>query len=175
MRLTLFLVVLTVLSCSAFAEDGINLPGDDYSDFSAPTLNSCRDTCAGESECRAYTWVKPGIQGASGHCWLKSALPARVKDTCCISGSREAIKEASVKAEARINRPGLDFKNFPTKGWQTCESACTENTTCKSWTYTLAGVQGPTGHCWLKKGVARPLPDANMASGVKYTPPSSSF
>lgn len=175
MRVKMVLILLTMFPLSAFAEDGINLPGDDYANFSAPTLNSCRNTFAGESECRAYTWVKPAAQGQSGRCWLKSALPARVKDMCCISGSREAIKEASVKAEAKINRPGLDFKNFQTKGWQTCESACTENTTCKSWTYTLAGVQGPTGRCWLKKGVARPISDSNMASGVKYAPPSSSF
>jgi len=162
-----------MFSWSAFAEDGINLPGNDYANFNAPTLSSCRDTCAGESECKAYTWVKPGLQGPSGHCWLKSALPARVKDPCCVSGSRQAITEASVKAEGKINRPGLDFKNFQTNKWETCESTCAENSTCKSWTYVHPGVQGPTGRCWLKSGVARPIADANMDSGVKYTPPSA--
>jgi len=48
MRTELALIALTMFSCSAFAEDGINLPGDDYANFSAPTPNSCRNNCAGE-------------------------------------------------------------------------------------------------------------------------------
>ena len=37
-----------------------------------------------------------------------------------------------------------------------------------SWTYVRRGVQGPTGRCWLKNSVARPVPDPNTVSGVKF-------
>src|SRR4051794_12386971 len=35
----------------------------------------CRAACAADPRCRAYTWGKPGIQGAHAHCWLKSDIP----------------------------------------------------------------------------------------------------
>jgi hypothetical protein len=175
MRSRLVTVVLAMLPGLVFAADGINMPGKDYANFNAPTWSSCRDTCAGESECQAYTWVKPGIQGPSGRCWLKSAVPPIVRDACCVSSSRQRISERDVKAEGKINRPGMDFKNFTTNSWKTCEATCTENDVCRAWTYVHPGVQGPTGRCWLKNRVARPVADANTDSGVKYKPASVPF
>ena len=61
-------IVLTMFSWSAFAVDGVNLPGRDYDHFNAPSAFVCRTTCGGESRCQAYAWVKPGIQGPSGVC-----------------------------------------------------------------------------------------------------------
>lgn len=80
MRTNLMVIGLTVCSGLAFAVDGTNLPGHDYANFDAPSAFVCRTTCGGESRCQAYTWVKPGIQGPSGHCWLKDTLPDIVKD-----------------------------------------------------------------------------------------------
>jgi hypothetical protein len=165
-------IVLTMFSWPAFAVDGVNLPGRDYDHFNAPSAFVCRNTCGGESRCQAYAWVKPGMQGQSGVCWLKSSLPNIVKDSCCDSGSRENISKSDLRAEDKINRPGLDFKNFETDSWSSCEAACAENNTCASWTYVRAGVQGPRGRCWLKNRVARPVPDSNCVSGVKFKPAS---
>jgi PAN domain len=75
MRAYLLSIGLTLFSWSAFAVDGTNLPGHDYADFNAPSAFVCRTTCGGEARCQAYTWVKPGIQGPTGHCWLKDTLP----------------------------------------------------------------------------------------------------
>jgi hypothetical protein len=172
MRINLVAIVLTMFSCPAFAVDGTNLPGHDYADFDAPSAFVCRTTCGGEAECHAYTWVKPGIQGPSGHCWLKNTVPDIVKDACCNSAPREFISEHDLRAEDKINRPGSDFKNFNVDDWNTCEAACAEDDSCASWTYVRRGVQGPTGRCWLKNRVARPIPDANTISGVKFTSPS---
>jgi hypothetical protein len=163
-------IAATMLTGSTFAVDGTNLPGHDYANFDAPSAYVCRTTCGGESRCQAYTWVKPGIRGPNGHCWLKSTLPDIVKDACCNSGPRSFISKHDLHAEDKINRPGSDFKNFPTDGWKTCEAACAENNVCASWTYVRPGVQGPTGHCWLKSRVARPVSDVNTISGVKYKP-----
>ena len=174
-RAGLVVMVLTMFSCSTFAVDGTNLPGHDYANFDAPSAFVCRTSCGGESRCQAYTWVKPGIQGPSGHCWLKNSLPAIVKDTCCDSAPRNFISKRDLRAEDKINRPGSDFKNFNTNDWKTCEATCAGDDVCTSWTYVRPGVQGPTGRCWLKNRVARPVPDANTVSGVKFRPASVRF
>ena len=159
---------LTMFSWSAFAVDGTNLPGRDYTHFDAPSAFVCRNSCGGDPRCQAYTWVKPGIQGPNGQCWLKHSEPNIVKDACCDSGPRRFISARDLKAEDKINRPGSDFKNFNTDSWKTCEAACAENEICSSWTYVRRGVQGPTGRCWLKNRVAHPVSDPNTVSGVKF-------
>ena len=168
-------IVLTMFSWSAFAVDGTNLPGRDYAHFNAPSAFVCRNTCGGESRCQAYTWVKPGIQGPNGVCWLKDSLPNIVKDACCDSGPRKFISKNDLRAEDKINRPGSDFNHFDTNGWKTCETACAQNEICASWTYVRPGVHGPIGHCWLKNRVARPVTDSNMVSCVKFRPASLQF
>src|ERR1700682_1768583 len=97
MRKFVLATVMTIFSGAAFAVDGTNLPGRDYANFPAPSAFVCRTSCGGESACQAYTWVKPGIQGPSGHCWLKSSLPAIVKDRCCDSGPRSFISKRDLR------------------------------------------------------------------------------
>lgn len=172
MRIKYITILLTLFASSAFAVDGTNLPGHDYANFDAPSPLVCRTTCGGESRCQAYTWVKPGIQGPHGRCWLKHTLPEIVKDPCCDSGPRNFISKRDLRAEDKINRPGSDFKNFDTDSWKTCEAACAEDNICASWTYVRRGVQGPSGRCWLKNRVARPVQDSNTVSGVKFKPAS---
>jgi len=172
MRAYLLSIILTIFSWPAFAVDGTNLPGSDYANFEAPSAFVCRTTCGGESRCQAYTWVKPGIQGPGGRCWLKHSLPAIVRDACCDSGPRNFISKRDLRAEDKIDRPGLDYKNFELDSWKTCEAACAEEAICASWTYVRPGVQGPRGRCWLKNRVARPVPNASTVSGVKFTPAS---
>jgi len=170
MRRMSLTVAMISFSSPAFAVDGVNLPGHDYANFNAPSAFVCRTSCGGEPSCQAYTWVKPGIQGPSGHCWLKNSQPAIVKDGCCDSAPRNFIGPADLRAEANINRPGLDYKNFETNNWNTCQAACAGEGLCSSWTYVRPGVQGPSGRCWLKRAVARPVPDGNCISGVKFRP-----
>jgi hypothetical protein len=48
-------------------------PGHDYRNLDLPQARPelCRDLCAQDPRCRAFTYVGPGIQGASARCWLK--------------------------------------------------------------------------------------------------------
>lgn len=65
--------------------------GGDYKDFDLPQprYESCRDACANDPNCRAYTYVKPGGQGPNARCWLKSSVPQPASGlSCCISGVR---------------------------------------------------------------------------------------
>jgi hypothetical protein len=69
-------------------EMNTNRYGEDYRDFDIPVADPqlCADACAQESECKAWTMVKPGIQGEQAKCWLKSKVPPPERDECCISG-----------------------------------------------------------------------------------------
>jgi len=71
-------------------ENNVNRPGGDYRDFdlTQPIPELCRDACLGDPRCRAYTFVRPGIQGPSARCWLKSTVPNPEPNTCCVSGVR---------------------------------------------------------------------------------------
>src|SRR6516162_10029563 len=177
MRIFLFAAALALLPLPAGAVDGFNMPGDDYANFPAGSAFVCRNTCGGESRCQGWTWVKPGLQGPAGHCWLKSSipLPPLVKDDCCSSGSHENIDARDLTAENRTNRWGSDYTNFDSDGWESCQAACAGQDRCASWSYVQPGVQGPSGRCWLKTIVARPSDDANVISGVKFRPRAGKF
>jgi hypothetical protein len=69
-------------------EYDVNRAGGDYRNFDLPEPRPelCRDSCVVEEECRAFTYVKPGIQGRSARCWLKSSDGSPRPDQCCVSG-----------------------------------------------------------------------------------------
>ena len=64
----------------------INYPGKDYAKAVGLSPTQCRSRCQTDERCKAYTWVRPGVQGKQSYCWLKSSVPRAVKDTKCISG-----------------------------------------------------------------------------------------
>ena len=65
-----------------------NRPGHDFRNFSPerPDPALCQQACQEDPRCRAFTYVKPGIQGRRAHCWLKDQAVAPVPDPCCASG-----------------------------------------------------------------------------------------
>lgn len=74
-------------------EYGIDRRGGDYRsfdlNFDAPAL--CAGQCAQEGQCRAWTYVKPGVQGPKARCWLKNVVPAPTRDGNVISGLRGSV------------------------------------------------------------------------------------
>lgn len=81
-------------SCCASGVKGasydIDRPGSDIVNRalqrSDPAL--CRKLCGQESRCRAWTFVKPGVQGSAPRCYLKHSVPAVRHSSCCVSGRR---------------------------------------------------------------------------------------
>jgi hypothetical protein len=69
-------------------EGNTDRPGLDYRSFDLPAADPklCQDACAGEANCKAFTYVRPGVQGPSARCWLKSSVPNPVSNNCCVSG-----------------------------------------------------------------------------------------
>ena len=61
--------------------------GSDYKCLrGVETPAACRSLCAGEAECRAYTWVKPGAIEPQAICCLKNAVPGATRNDNCVSG-----------------------------------------------------------------------------------------
>jgi hypothetical protein len=71
-------------------QNGVDLPGGDIENFdlARSDVRLCDVACARKPECRAFTFVRPGVQGASAHCWLKNTVPAPQASDCCVSGVR---------------------------------------------------------------------------------------
>ena len=73
-------------------EPDTNRPGGDYKDYdvSEGGAEVCQSDCAKDASCGSFTFVKPGIRGRFGHCFLKRGKPSPVADRCCISGVKSA-------------------------------------------------------------------------------------
>lgn len=69
-------------------EEGVDRSGSDYRNFFLPSPDPalCQKACLNDARCRAWTFVKPGVQGPSAACWLKSDVPVAAKRPCCVSG-----------------------------------------------------------------------------------------
>jgi hypothetical protein len=70
-------------------EVDVNRLGNDYKvfDLAKDDPELCRDACDAEPRCKAFTYVKPGLQGPLAKCWLKDPAPApRSDEACCVSG-----------------------------------------------------------------------------------------
>ena len=90
--------LLTVMMCFAFLfavgsayawEANTDRPGMDYKNFdlSIAKPEVCENACKEDGEnCRAWTYVRPGVQGEKARCWLKKGVPAAKQNRCCVSG-----------------------------------------------------------------------------------------
>lgn len=163
-------VAPSVASFSGSIERGFDRPGGD---FKTTTLNRarpslCAKRCADEKACKAYTYVKPGVQGPKAKCYLKHTIRKAVKSDCCTSGVKKSALEI-VLLEPGRDRPGSDYKSrtLPHADAAICQNTCSADPQCKAFTYTKPGAQGPKAKCWYKN--ARPAPVANSCctSGVK--------
>ncbi len=69
-------------------QHGVNFPGMDIDSFEtvADDGADCAQRCRANTQCHAFSWVRPGVQRASAMCWLKSDVPAGVADSNVNSG-----------------------------------------------------------------------------------------
>lgn len=139
----------------AFAQapmmNGVDLPGRDYNSFWTNDVNQCRASCLGDGRCVAWTWVRPGVQGADGRCWLKNSIPPQQANNCCIS----SVERSSVPAGMmdNTNLPGRDLRSFWTNDVAQCRAACQGDGQCVAWTWVRPGIQGANGNCWIKGSI----------------------
>ena len=68
------------------AMHGTNLFGMDYRHIKTGIWEDCPKACSSDDKCKSWTWVKPGIKGPEGFCFLKNGVPEKSQNECCISG-----------------------------------------------------------------------------------------
>ena len=102
-------------------EENIDRPGNDYKSFELtyPDHRLCLTACNDDTRCRAYTYVKPGIQGSNAKCWLKNEIPKATSNHCCISGVKVAVQEggrtSSSPQETSQEKPLFKLPSKPLK------------------------------------------------------------
>jgi len=76
-------------------EKNTDRPGNDYHSFPLkyPDPNYCARECdAAPGQCRAWTYTKPGVQGATARCYLKRAKGNKVTNKNTVSGVARPIR-----------------------------------------------------------------------------------
>jgi len=177
-------------------EWNVDRPGGDYRSFDlpAPSPGECQAACMNEAPCMAFTYVNPGAQGPNARCLLKSAVPAPVAQTCCVSGTkyenapppppppaapppppppawqgRPTTPPPPRQWEPNTDRPGADYRSFELRSPvpEQCRDACWNEAQCRAFTYVRPGAQAPLARCVLKNAVPPARPADCCLSGVK--------
>jgi PAN domain len=166
-------VMALLAMSSARAQSSFDRPGGDY--LSAPVTSGdpadCALLCERDRKCHAWSFNYPTDPAIGAVCWLKSTVPARVPDNCCVTGVRGAgvLERSGGGIESSIDRAGGDYKSFDIKGGDgddACKAACTADNRCRAWTYARPGYVGKEAHCFLKKDIKPPRHKAGFMSGV---------
>jgi hypothetical protein len=91
-------------------ESNLDRAGGDYRSFdlepSIAGYGPCESICLSEAQCKAWTFVRPGIQGPKARCWLKNVIPPGTANNCCVSG----VKTKPIKTIGKA-RTGGAFVN----------------------------------------------------------------
>ena len=156
----------------AFAQANFDRPGGDYSNSELPSGDpaACALMCERDRKCRSWSFSYP-TGNADGVCWLKSSIPSRVANNCCISGVRGAgvVEPRTRKLEIATDRPGGDYRNIVVKednDGGDCKAACEADNKCRAWTYAQPGYTGKDARCFLKDHVKPPRRKPGFISGV---------
>jgi PAN domain len=157
----------------AWAQAGFDRPGGDYTNFVVRNGDpeACSDRCDHDARCKSWSFSYPTPRGHRAICWLKSDVPARVENTCCVSGVRGGgiIEPRSADSEFGIDRFGGDYRNFEPaadSNGESCASACKAEARCRAWTYVRPGYYGAAPRCYLKARVTPPRRRPCCVSGV---------
>jgi hypothetical protein len=157
----------------ACAQAGFDRPGSDYSNFVVRNGDpeACAERCDRDARCKAWSFAYPTARGHRATCWLKSTVPARAENACCVSGVRGGgvIEPRSGESEFGIDRTGGDYRNFepaPDPNGESCAAACKGEPRCRAWTYVRPGYYGSAPRCYLKARVTPPRRKPCCVSGV---------
>src|SRR5271154_2764570 len=113
---TLVLFAVMTASQPAYAQSSFDRPGGDYMNSPLPSGDpaDCALVCERDRRCRAWSFNYPTDAAGGAVCWLKSNVPARTQDNCCVSGVRGAgvVEQRTGPVESSIDRFGGDYRNF---------------------------------------------------------------
>lgn len=184
LRQILALPALAMLALAAQAqthpnfEYGIDRPGSDYRSFDLPfdAPGLCAGQCAQEGQCRAWSYVKPGVQGPSARCWLKNAVPGPVRNGATVSGLRGVAAQPSSPVPVPVppsapaasfigcfkDTSDLDLNGHLERSRQNTPQRCAS--TCRARGFAYAAVQyGESCLCGSSYGRYGPANNCNYA------------
>jgi hypothetical protein len=171
--LTLLIGANVTAAREAQAQANFDRPGGDYASSPVPSGDpaDCALVCERDRRCRAWSFNYPTDAASGAVCWLKSNVPARAQNNCCVSGVRGAgvVEQHIGPVESSIDRFGGDYRNFDLEGGEgdeACKAACTADNKCRAWTYARPGYVGKDAHCYLKKDIKPPRRKPGFTSGV---------
>ncbi len=168
------LALIGLVSIPAQAQVNFDRPGGDYlrSQVSSGDPADCALLCERDRRCRSWSFVYPRDPASGAACWLKTNVPQRQHNTCCVTGVRGAgvLEPRKEAIEPSIDRFGGDYKSFEVKnnddGDDICKAACSGDETCRAWTFARAGYVGRNARCFLKKDIKPPVHKPGFMSGV---------
>ena len=165
--------VVTLLPRASFAQAGFDRPGADYVSEPVPSGDpaACALICERDRKCRAWSFNFPIDSERGAMCWLKSGVPARVENNCCVSGVRGAgvLETRNSAIEVATDRQGGDYRSIevePDANGETCKAACEADNKCRAWTYGRPGYIDKTARCFLKNQIKPPRRKPGFISGV---------
>lgn len=167
------LAVALAMVTSASAQTGFDRRGGDYLSFQIRSGDPavCAARCEREPRCRAWSFSYPRTAAAMATCWLKSDVPARREDKCCVSGVKGAgvAEPRRGPTEFSIDRLGGDYRSFelaPDAEGNACRVACEADNRCRAWTYARPGYGVANARCYLKDSLKPPRRRPCCISGV---------
>jgi hypothetical protein len=157
----------------ARAQTNFDRPGGDYLRAPVPSGDpvDCSLQCEHDRRCRAWSFSYPTYSAPEAMCMLKSSVPPRVGNACCVSGVRGAgvVEQRTGAVEMSTDRYGGDYRNFelkPAEGEDRCREACDADAKCRAWTYARPGYIGKEARCFLKGQIKPPHRKPGFTSGV---------
>src|SRR3954454_3336397 len=94
----------------AQAQANFDRPGGDYQSARVPSGDpaDCALVCERDRRCRAWSFNYPTDLAGGALCWLKSNVPSRSENNCCVSGVRGAgvVEPRNGAIETSIDRFG---------------------------------------------------------------------
>ena len=155
------------------AQSGYDRRGGDYLNFQIRNGDPavCAARCERDARCRAWSFSYPRTDNALAACWLKSQVPPRVEDKCCVSGVRGAgvIEPRRGAIEYSIDRIGGDYRNFetaPDAEGAPCKAACEGENKLPRLDLCAARLYRASARCYLKDKITRPRHKPCCISGV---------
>lgn len=115
---------LCLAAGAAFADErGFDRPGGDYRSFDLARANvqACKTACMRDGKCKAWTYVRPGVQGPKARCWLKNVTPRKVRNRNTTSG---VVPRRVSSAVGAIGAPGrttaVSFNECTNRAQEVC-------------------------------------------------------
>ncbi len=147
--------------------------GNDYDKLISVTSERCKLSCAGDQNCKAFTWAPSSTRPEIGNCYLKSAAPIKTRYVGLISGLR---RTASYRRRAQQNAVqllpntdfyGNDYQKLEKVGVSTCQLSCAGDGQCRAFTWAPFTTDPKLGNCYLKDQANDSSAKVGLVSGLK--------